>query len=216
MEKQQSKSGIALAGVIVGAVAVALSAIPIINNFAFVLAVLALIFGIVGLIQTSKGKRGGRGRAVAAVIVAIVALAIVIISQSIYGAALDKASKELGKTSAEIQDNSDKVSGKKTDQLLKNDVGIELGKFNVTTDQYGLNSTELSVSVTNKNADKKSYSVQIEAVDASGNRLDEGTVYANDLGPNQSQVLKTFQYVPSDKVEALKSATFKVVTISQS
>lgn len=208
MEKHQDKSGLALAGVIVGGVAIALSAIPIINNFAFVLAVLALIFGAIGV-------KKSRGRGIAAIVLALVAAGIVIASQSIYGAALNKASQDLDKSSAKAQDDLDKSSGKKTDELLKNDVAVDLGAFSATSDQYGIVTTALPVTIHNKDTTKKSYSVEIEAVDASGSRIEQDTVYANDLGANQSQQFKAFQYVTSDKVAALKTATFKVLTVTQ-
>src|SRR6266702_3093911 len=159
MDKQQSKSGLALAGVIIGAIAVGLSAIPIINNFAFLLAVLALVFGIVGLIQTRGGRKGGRGRAVTSVILAVVAVVVILVSQSIYSAALNEASKGLKEASSEASDSVDKSTGKKADELLKNDVTVELGAFSASQDQYGLSTTALPIKVTNKNAEKKSYSI---------------------------------------------------------
>ena len=61
-------------------------------------------------------------------------------------------------------------------------------------------------------SDKKSFSIQIEAVDTSGNRILDDTVYANDLGAGQSQDFEAFKLVSSDKIEALKSATFKIVS----
>lgn len=203
-----SKSGLATAGLVIGIIAVLLSAVPIINNFAALLAVFALIFGIIGLVQTKKGRRKNRGVAISGTVLAVVALVVVFASQAFYGAALDSAGKEFNKS-------MDTATGKNTDQLLKTDVSIELGTFSATTDQYGLNTTELPITVTNKNKEKKSYSIKIEAVDASGSRLAEDTLYVNDLGSGQSQKDAVFKYVESGKLEALKTATFKIATVSQ-
>lgn len=45
----------------------------------------------------------------------------------------------------------------------------------------------LTVKVTNKTNDKKSFSFHIEAVDSDGSRINEGYAYANDLGAGQGQ-----------------------------
>lgn len=194
----------AVAGLILGIIAVLLSAVPIINNFALLLAVFAFIFGIVGVMKTKGKKRKGRGMSVTSVVLAVVAVVVVLASQAMYGAALNEVGKGL-----------DKATGNQTEELLKTDVSVTIGAFSGTTGDYGLVTTALPVTITNKNADKKSYSVKIEALDSAGTRIADDTQYANDLGAGQSQEVKFFQYVQSDQVEALKAATFKVVTVSQ-
>ena len=62
-----------------------------------------------------------------------------------------------------------------------------MGKFEVIKGEYGFNKTKLTVKVTNKTNDKKSFGFHIEAVDSDGSRINEGYVYANDLGAGQSQ-----------------------------
>ena len=68
--------------------------------------------------------------------------------------------------------------------------------------------------ITNKTDDKKSFSVQIEAVSSDGTRITTDTVYASNLNAGQSQTFDAFQFITSDKIEALKNAKFKVVEIS--
>lgn len=58
-------------GLILGIIALVLSAMPIINNFAFILGVVGLIFGIVGVVGTRNKKKSGKGMAVASVIIAL-------------------------------------------------------------------------------------------------------------------------------------------------
>jgi hypothetical protein len=214
MEKKTS--AMAVTGFVLGIIGLLLSAVPIINNFAFVLAVLGLIFGGVGLAKTKKAHSKGGKLAVAAVIISVIAIIIVFASQSFYGAVLDRASKSLDESSKSAQDSMDKMSGNATQELLKTDVSVKLGQFTATADQYGIVSTELPVTVTNKNAAEKSYDIQIEAVDAKGNRIDDDYAYANSLGAGQTQTFKIFQTVTSDKVDAMKAATFKIVKVSQS
>lgn len=60
----------------------------------------------------------------------------------------------------------------------------------------------------------KSFNVQIEAVKADGSRIVNDYIYANSLGAGQSQDFNIFTYVSSENLEAMKSATFKVVEAS--
>ena len=206
---EQKKSGLITAGLVIGIIGLVLSAVPIINNFAAILGVLAIIFGTIGIVGAKKRDGAGRGMSVAVLIIGVVCIGIVLASQAMYGKALNDAGKS-------IQDSVDTSSGKKTDELLKNDVNIEIGKFSATADEYGINKTSLNVKVTNKNAETKSYTVKIEAVDASGTRLAEDTIYANDLKGNGAGSYEAFKYVESDKVDSLKTATFKVYSVGQS
>lgn len=47
---------------------------------------------------------------------------------------------------------------------------MELGNFEVTKSSYGVTNTKLTIKVTNKTSEKKSFSFHIEAVDATGER----------------------------------------------
>ena len=206
LDKKLSAS--ALAGLIIGSIGILLSAVPIINNFAAVLAVVGLVFGIIGLIGVKKGKRRGRGIAIAAIILSILAFVIVIASQSFYSSTLNEASKEMEKS-------IDKASGDATADILGKDVDVQLGEFVATTDEYGLVSTLLTVTTKNKLPEAKTYTIKIEAVDTNGNRVADDTVYADKLGAGQTQVLEAFKLVESTKVDALKTATFKIVSVSE-
>jgi amino acid transporter len=211
---QGGRSVSSVIALVLAVVALLLSAIPIINNFAFVLAILALIFGFIGLRRTKKGQRRGRKTSIISIVLAVLAAAVVLISQSLYGNVLDKTSKDLDKVGKEAQTSLDKASGKKTNDILGKEVDVTIDTFQVISGQY-TTETQLPVKVTNKNSQSKSYSIQIEAVDQSGTRIADDTVYANNLSANQSQDFKAFQYVQSDKVDALKAAKFKVASVSQ-
>lgn len=197
------KSGLATAGLVLGIIGVVLSFIPIINNVAFVLGIIGLIFGIVALSQ-----RRSKAFAIAAVVLSAVAMVLTIGMQAIYSNAFNKAADEINKT-------IDNASGANSESILANDLKVEFGTFSAVADEYGLNTTKLPVTVTNKTGEKKSYTVQVEAVDANGVRVLDETIYANDLNAGQAQVFDVFTFVQSDKIDALKAATFKVVSASK-
>ena len=198
MEKvENKKSGLATAGLVLGIIGICLSFIPILNNASFFLGILAVIFGIIPLI-----KKASKGKAIAALILGILSIVITLSLQSSWSESLDKVSEDL-----------DNASGENTEEVLKN-VDVNMGTFEVTTDEYGFSETKLVVNVTNNASEKKSYNIEIEAVATDGSRIDTDYIYANDLGAGQSQEFEMFTYVDDADLEAMQSATFKIIEAS--
>ncbi|MFT9231408.1 MAG: hypothetical protein ABF515_02045 [Bifidobacterium sp.] len=80
----------AVTSLVLGIIGLILSWIPIVNNFAAILAVISLIFGIIAIIKTgTKGKKKGRGLAIAGSALSIVALIITFSIQQSASKALD-------------------------------------------------------------------------------------------------------------------------------
>lgn len=199
-------NGLVTAGFVLGIVAIATSFIPIINNASIIMGILAAVFGIIGVSKKTHAK----SKAITAIILGVLSVVIALALQAQWSNDIDEVSENLN----EISDEMDKASGDQTEELLKNDVTVDFGEFEAVEGEF-TTETKLAVTVTNKHAEQKSYSVEIEAVDANGSRLDDDTVYINDLGSGQSQTVNAFEYVTSDKIEQLKTATFKVLKISQ-
>ena len=198
MEKvENKKSGLATAGLVLGIIGICLSFIPILNNASFFLGILAVIFGIIPLI-----KKASKGKAIAALILGILSIVITLSLQSSWSESLDKVSEDL-----------DNASGENTEEVLKK-VDVNMGTFEVTTDEYGFSETKLVVNVTNNASEKKSYNIEIEAVATDGSRIDTDYIYANNLGAGQSQEFEIFTYVDDADLEAMKSATFEIVEAS--
>ena len=194
---ETQKSSLCTAGLVLGIIGVCTSFIPIINNLSFVMGILAIIFGLVSIKKASKGKM------IATVILGILAIIITLSAQKTVSDSLDALSEDL-----------DTASGENTEQVLANDVDVVLGNFEATTDEYGLSDTKLTVKVTNKTNETKSFSIQVEAVDANGSRINQDYVYANNLTAGQSQDFDIFQFVSSDQIEAMQNATFNIVEAS--
>ena len=194
---ETEKSSLCTAGLVLGIIGVCTSFIPIINNLSFVMGILAVIFGLVSIKKASKGKM------IATVILGILAIIITLSAQKTVSDSLDALSEDL-----------DTASGENTEQVLANDVDVALGDFEATTDEYGLTDTKLTVKVTNKTNETKSFTIQVEAVDANGNRINQDYVYANNLTAGQSQDFDIFQFVSSDQIEPMQNATFNIVEAS--
>jgi hypothetical protein len=195
----KKKTGLVTAGMVLGIIAIATSFIPIINNASIIMGILALVFGIVGFAKKTPAK----AKAVTGVVLGALSLIIALSLQASWSNSLNELSNDLNK-----------ATGGSTEELLQNDVDVTFGAFVATQGDF-TTDTKLDVTVKNKNSEQKSYSLKIEAVDGAGSRIDDDTVYVNDLGSGQSQTFQTFQFVSSDQVEALKSAIFKVYEVSQ-
>lgn len=198
------KSIAAIVGLILGIIALVLSAMPIINNFAFILGVVGLIFGIVGVVGTRDKKKSGKGMAVASVIIAALACVIVLASQAVYSAALDEAGAQL-----------DKATGDATEEILGSEVDVTLGDLTMKKGSYGMVESSMPITVKNLTDESHSYQIQVEAVNASGDRITQDYAYMNDLAAGQSQTVKAFIHVSSDEYDAMKKATVKLVSVSQ-
>ncbi len=196
--EEKKKSGFATAGLVLGIIGICTSFIPIVNNLSFVLGAIGVIFAIISLV-----KKASKGQAIAGVILCVLAIVITINSQKALSDSLNEVSADLNK-----------ATGASTEEILANDANVELGKFEVTKDSYGITDSKLTVKVTNKTSEKKSFNFHIEAVDATGARINEDYVYANDLASGQSQNFEIFTLVTSDKINEMKNATFKIIEAS--
>ena len=211
-DKTERKSGLAIAGFIIAILAILGSAIPIFNNVSFFFAVVSLIFGIIGLVAIRKGKRVGQGLAIATIILSVVTFIVVVATQSFYGHVANEVSNS-------VNESVNDFDGTNTDKLLKNNVDVTLGTFVFNAGAEASYSyddiTELPVTIKNKASEKASYTVKIEAIDTSGTRIAEDTIYASDLNAGQSVSEKAFKYIEEGKLEAIKTATFKVLEVSK-
>lgn len=195
---KEKRSGFATAALVLGIIGICLSLVPIVNNVSFILGVLAVVFAIVSLVN-----KASKGKAIAGLILGILSVVITLSLQSSWANSLDEVSNDL-----------ENASGTNTEEILGRDVDVSIGAFEGSAGEYGLVESKLTVTVTNLTDETKSFSIQIEAVDANGSRIDTDYVYANSLGANQSQDFDIFTYVSSEDLEAMQSATFNVVEVS--
>ena len=127
-------SALAITALVFAIIAALLSWVPIVNNIAFIIAIIGLVFAGFAMHATRKsGQRRGKALAVAALVVSLVAGGLVLGTQSIYGKAVDDAfgSSETAATSkpkkskakTAVQDMEGNVDGSdyhvKLDSLIK-------------------------------------------------------------------------------------------------
>lgn len=207
-DTNKPRSGFAIAALVLGIVAAATSFMPIINNASFFIALIGLILAIVAIAGIRKGKNSGKGLAVAGLVLSIVAGLLVLGTQAFYSAVLNEA---VDQSTQQLN----KMTGDATDDILGVDVEVTIGDYSINKDQYGLVKSDLPVTVKNLLNEPASFWINIEAVDANGSRINDDTVIVNDLGAGQSTKLEAFAFVSSDDYEAMKNASFNIISVSE-
>lgn len=207
-DTNKPRSGFAIAALVLGIVAAATSFMPIINNASFFIALIGLILAIVAIAGIRKGRNSGKGLAVAGLVLSIVAGLLVLGTQAFYSAVLDEA---VDQSTQQLN----KMTGDATDDILGVDVEVTIGDYSISKDQYGLVKSGLPVTVKNLLNEPSSFWINIEAVDANGSRINDDTVIINDLGAGQSTKLDAFAFVSSDDYEAMKNASFNIISVSE-
>lgn len=207
-DTNKPRSGFAIAALVLGIVAAATSFMPIINNASFFIALIGFILAIVAIAGIRKGRNSGKGLAVAGLVLSIVAGLLVLGTQAFYSAVLDEA---VDQSTQQLN----KMTGDATDDILGVDVEVTIGDYSISKDQYGLVKSGLPVTVKNLLNEPSSFWINIEAVDANGSRINDDTVIVNDLGAGQSTKLEAFAFVSSDDYEAMKNASFNIISVSE-
>jgi len=207
-DTNKPRSGFAIAALVLGIVAAATSFMPIINNASFFIALIGLILAIVAIAGIRKGKNSGKGLAVAGLVLSIAAGLLVLGTQAFYSAVLNEA---VDQSTQQLN----KMTGDATDDILGVDVEVTIGDYSINKDQYGLVKSGLPVTVKNLLNEPSSFWINIEAVDANGSRINDDTVIINDLGAGQSTKLDAFAFVSSDDYEAMKNASFNIISVSE-
>ncbi|QRG86677.1 DUF2892 domain-containing protein [Bulleidia sp. zg-1006] len=191
---KKNTSVLTIIGIVLGVIALLTSFIPIINNGSFILGAFGLILSAVGFFRSQK-----KVVSLVSIIICVVACGLVLSNQASLSKSIDDVSKNL--------------SGKNTEELLEKNVDVEIGKFSVKK-EFFMSKPILPITVKNKSDEKKSYHIEIEAVDQKGVRIEKDSVYANDLKAKQSGKYEAFEFVSSDKLPVLEKATFKILSIS--
>lgn len=229
-----SKSALGIASLVLGIVGIVGSWIPFLNNFSFIIAIVGVILGAIGLRSVLKGTKAGKGITIAGLVLSILACVIVLATQSMYSKAIDDTMNSMtsnsssSSSSSSSSDNSssnskdsatdklNKMTGDATEDILKNDLTVDIPEYTVEESAYST-SGKLAVTLTNKGSETKTFSVELEAVDASGNRVSQTNGYAtaSSLAAGQSQTQEVFFAFGADDVAKYKDATFKIVKVSE-
>jgi hypothetical protein len=138
-------SGLAISALVLAIIAVLLCWVPIVNNFAAVLAVVGLALGIPALVSARRGKRSGSGLALASVILSVLALIGVFATQAFYVSVLDDVADEISSSTSDEPAPSDPAENGQPDAAAALPLGQsgELSEYTVTVDSVTTNGNAI-------------------------------------------------------------------------
>lgn len=139
MEKLPEKKVLGIISIIIGVVALVLSWVPFINNFAAIVVVIGLVFGIVGLLFNRKHKKILSWIGVGLSVLAFIA---VLVTQSMYSNAIDKATEAPQATPSSSGKASSTASSSSEDSKNKS-IEVNYEKYDVKDSKtYSVNYTD--------------------------------------------------------------------------
>ena len=106
----KTSSGLAIAGLVLGIIAILTSFLPIINNLSFFIALIGGVLAAIALVGALRGKHTAKGMSIAGVVLAVVSIVVVLVTQSAYSAALKAASDELSSNSKPVASSTESSS----------------------------------------------------------------------------------------------------------
>lgn len=174
-------------------------------------AILGFFIPIIGLIlylvyerkQPKRAKSAGKGALIGFITKIVVYITIVVLY-------IIFASSMIKSTMGNIDINTNRI-----DSIQEtSDFDVDFGEFKVSNNGYTYD-TSLEVIVTNTSEKQKSFFITIEAIDEDGARLGTDMIMADRLNSNQKIKLEAFEYVPQEKIEQFKLATFKVLEVQK-
>ena len=174
-------------------------------------AILGFFIPIIGLIlylvyerkQPKRAKSAGKGALIGFITKIVVYITIVLLY-------IIFASSMIKSTMGNIDINTNRI-----DSIQEtSDFDVEFGEFKISNNGYTYD-TSLEVIVTNTSEKQKSFFINIEAIDEDGARLSTDMIIADRLNSNQKIKLEAFEYVPQEKIEQFKLATFKVLEVQK-
>ncbi|MBQ2695446.1 DUF308 domain-containing protein [Candidatus Saccharibacteria bacterium] len=196
---KSESTGMYTAGFVLGIIGVVFAFIPLMYWVAYILGALALIFGIIGLVKKAEGHK-----ALVATILGAVAIVVGIVMNVIAVKTAENIvntwNEELGGIVSEFRDDYENSALGKT-------VDVTIEGYQDINDSW----SDKGLVVTIKNISDKtlSFSINIEALDENGNRIDESYVSAESLAPGQSVTKNAFTLSSLDE-DVLENATFNI------
>ncbi|MCH0538334.1 DUF4190 domain-containing protein [Streptomyces sp. MUM 203J] len=213
---QPKGNGLAVAGLVLGILALVFSFIPIVNVIVWPLAILGVIFGAIGLAKSGKAGKG-KGASITALITSALAVVLFFVMNALLFAAVDEAVKETQKEldksydSAEI-DKDGKAKGSGDNAVLKD---FTVAKCEVMKDEFDLKELALHVDYTNNGDRRYSYLLEGEVL-VDGKKVSDFLSTAENLEPKQKYTDEDAGVlVDADKIADGKTPECKVVKASR-
>lgn len=130
-------------GVVFGALALLLSFIPIINNFAAILGFIGVILAVIAIIGTFRGKKHGKALSVVAAVLSVLSIVITLAMQQATVDAIDEAVNGNAISQQDADANTDENADTNAD--AQNDAAASDAASNVQDMEGDLENTHVAI-----------------------------------------------------------------------
>lgn len=110
-------------------------------------------------------------------------------------AAVDAVDQAVDEASDNPDEDLGRLDGSATDDILAEGLTVDLGRFEVAEDEYGVCRDPPAADRNHRAGETFTYDIQVEAVDESGKRIVDDMVVTSAFGAGQSQDLDLFEFV---------------------
>lgn len=207
---KKSTSGLAVAGLVLGLIALLSCWIPLFNVVTTPLAILGLVFGIIGIVATAPAKpKGGRGIAVAGTVLCAISL---VVFMAMYGGAAasvsdtssdSSSSSQASATAEDTQDASDDAAQNEAAQDEEDsneDSGIVIKSCKAGKDYSGKKTAVITIEWTNNTDDSQAFFTEYTT-----------TVYVDGEEADRAYAGGDGWYEDQTKIKPGKSKTMKLM-----
>lgn len=214
-EKQAEKLALPIIGIVLGSLGLLLSWVPIVNNFAFILAIVALILTGISFFVNRGGKKTLTYISLG---LAIATGAVVLLTQASYSKALDTVSDSVSSSvSNDKKDSKKLIEGKVGETIDLDGVKYTINSVDFPADsefnkaEDGKTWVVANITIKNESGSNVSYNPFDYKLDADGNSTDFSALNTDVDGRLSSGDLKDGATVTGNLVgEADKSKTLKL------
>jgi hypothetical protein len=190
-----------------GGIAFACAIVPMLRWAAIGFGTAALLMGITSL-GTPRRQSQRRDVAWIAILLAIFAAVGMVASQTVFSAVHPKKAAPVNTAPIEV------VQAATTEQVLKSQAKVDIGKVHSELDPSGVKITSLALALTNISGKTLSYDVEVVAIDAKGKVITRDSAFIPALEDGTTANVRVFNLLGDDMAAKLATATFQVVKAS--
>ena len=190
-----------------GGIALGCAVVPMLRWAAIGFGTAALLMGITSL-GTPKRKGGRRDTAWIAIALSILAAFGMVASETVFSAVGSKPVPVVNTAPPEV------VAALTTEQVLKSQAQVVIGKVYSELEGSGIKQTSLAVTVTNTSGKTLSFDLEFAALDKDGKEITRDIAFVPSLGAGKTASIRVFNILGNEMAQKLTNGTFKVVKAS--
>lgn len=196
---KKSTSGLAVAGLVLGLIALLSCWIPLFNVLTTPFAILGLVFAIIGIVATAPAKpKGGRGIAIAGTVLCAISLVVFMAmyggAAAVSGSNAENSSSTEASTQAQSSDSTDDDSNDAADESkdadeASEDAGIVIKGCKAGKDYDGNKVACITIEWTNNTGDTAAFFTEYaETAYVDGEEVDRATMLEDGWYEDQTKI----------------------------